>query len=112
MPYLNLVLRFILMFGFLRSGLRLLWRLHRNPRVPLWIKLLIPLGLLYLVFPRDLVHDFLPGVGFLDDVLVLGLVLYVLSKLAQRFSLAGEPPRRKDAIEGEYHVLDDEQDTN
>ena len=108
MGYLNLVLRFILMLSYLRSGLRLLWRLRGNPRVPLWVKLLLPIGFLYLVVPRDLVPDFIPGAGLLDDALVLGLLLYGSSKLAKRFPLEGRDLRHRDAIEGDYKVLDDD----
>ena len=36
-------------------------------------------GLAYLALPIDLVPDFIPGIGFLDDALVIGLAI----KLAQ-----------------------------
>ncbi|MBI4840242.1 MAG: DnaJ domain-containing protein [candidate division NC10 bacterium] len=35
-------------------------------------------ALLYLVSPVDLAPDFLPGIGWLDDLLVLGIVAWVL----------------------------------
>jgi uncharacterized membrane protein YkvA (DUF1232 family) len=52
---------------------RLVWRLMRDPRV-LWLYKLIPLGgLLYLLFPFDLVMDLAPVIGQLDDAgIILG----------------------------------------
>lgn len=53
----------------------LVTRLARDPRVPRRRKLLL-LGLLvYLASPLDLVPDFIPVAGQLDDVIVVGLVL-------------------------------------
>ena len=54
-------------------------RLVRDPRVPLSAKLLLGFGLVYLASPIDLVPDFIPVVGVLDDTVVVALVLrYVL----------------------------------
>jgi uncharacterized membrane protein YkvA (DUF1232 family) len=53
--------------------IRLVWRLMRDPRV-LWLYKLIPLGgLLYLLFPFDLLIDLAPVIGQLDDAgIILG----------------------------------------
>ena len=45
----------------------------------------ILLGLLYLVSPIDAIPDLIPGVGWLDDLFVLGFVVWVLT--AQRRGL-------------------------
>lgn len=52
---------------------RLVWRLMRDPRV-LWLYKLVPLGgLLYLLFPFDLLIDLAPVIGQLDDAgIILG----------------------------------------
>lgn len=42
--------------------------------------LYIILGILYLLFPRDLIPDFLVGWGWLDDLVVLGLLMRYLYK--------------------------------
>jgi uncharacterized membrane protein YkvA (DUF1232 family) len=47
-------------------------RISRPRRVALW------LVLAYLAFPLDLVPDFLPGIGHLDDAVLLGLALRLL----------------------------------
>ena len=54
---------------------RLVFRLLRDPTTPLRYRLaLLALGA-YLAMPIDLVPDFLPGIGSLDDVILATLVL-------------------------------------
>lgn len=53
------------------TALRLTWRLLRDRRVPLWAKL-VPLGaLLYVLLPYDILPDVLPGLGQVDDAILL-----------------------------------------
>ena len=53
----------------------LMSRLARDPRVPRWRKLLL-LGVVgYLLVPIDLVPDFIPIAGQLDDAVIVALVL-------------------------------------
>ena len=54
---------------------KLIWRLARDPRVPARSKAsLVMLGG-YLVSPVELIPDFLPGIGQLDDIVVAAFVL-------------------------------------
>lgn len=55
----------------------LLRRLVVDPRVPASRKLVLALLVAYLLSPIDLVPDFVPVAGQLDDVLVAGLALRV-----------------------------------
>ena len=67
--------------------LRLLWALFRDDRVSPWLKRLGPLGaLLYVLSPIDIIPDFLLGPGQMDDLGVIALMLFVLSKLIVRFA--------------------------
>jgi len=50
-------------------------RLLGDPRVPWWRKALLGGAIGYLAMPFDLVPDFIPVVGLLDDALVVALVL-------------------------------------
>ena len=50
---------------------RLAIRLFREPRVPMALKAVPVLALLYVLSPIDLVPDFIPGLGQLDDVGVI-----------------------------------------
>jgi uncharacterized membrane protein YkvA (DUF1232 family) len=54
---------------------RLATRLFREPRVPTALKAVPVLALLYVLSPIDLVPDFIPGLGQLDD---LGVILAAL----------------------------------
>ncbi|MGH2630482.1 MAG: YkvA family protein [Actinomycetota bacterium] len=53
-----------------------------DPRVPLGSKLLVGGALLWLLSPIDLVPEFIPVLGPLDDIIVVGLVLRHLIKRA------------------------------
>lgn len=63
-----------------RAKLTLLWRMLRDPAVPLGAKAVLPALAGYIAFPGDLIPDFIPVLGQLDDlaVLALGLGLFVL----------------------------------
>ena len=48
-------------------------------------------ALAYVVFPIDIIPDFIPGVGFIDDVFVVGMVMKNISDDIERFrSYKGE----------------------
>jgi uncharacterized membrane protein YkvA (DUF1232 family) len=64
-----------------RSKLRFAWRLFRDPETPGLVKGIMPAVLLYLASPIDIIPDFIPVLGQLDDLLVLfaglGIVLWL-----------------------------------
>ena len=55
--------------------LKLLWRLARDPRVPARSKAILVMLGAYLASPIDVIPDFIPGVGQLDDIAVVAFVL-------------------------------------
>jgi uncharacterized membrane protein YkvA (DUF1232 family) len=63
---------------FIPDCLVLLQALIRDPRVPTSRKLLLLPLIAYLAMPIDIVPDFIPVVGQLDDAIVVGLVLRAL----------------------------------
>lgn len=68
------------LLGQIIRSVRLVWRLLSDRRVPLLNKLVLPgLFLAYLLWPVDLVPDFLPLFGQLDDLalLTLGMKLFI-----------------------------------
>ena len=68
----------------LRAKLSLVRRLFRDRRVPWWAKALLPALALYLVMPLDLIPDFIPVIGYLDDLVVLLLVATLLLRAVPR----------------------------
>jgi uncharacterized membrane protein YkvA (DUF1232 family) len=55
---------------------RLAARLARNPRVPLRARLPLLGLLLYLAMPLDIIPDFIPVIGQLDDLLIAGIAVW------------------------------------
>ena len=64
--------------GFIPDCAVLVGRLARDRRVPRARRAVLFVVLGYLALPIDLVPDFLPGIGQLDDAVVLGLALRVV----------------------------------
>ena len=61
--------------GFIPDCVVLCGRLLRDPRVPRRKKFLLVVLASYLALPFDLIPDFIPIAGQLDDVIVVALVL-------------------------------------
>ena len=61
--------------------IKLIWRLARDPRVPARSKASLFLLAGYLASPVDLIPDFLPAIGQVDDILV---VVFALDQLLNR----------------------------
>lgn len=59
----------------LRNIKRLAVGLARDPRVPRRNKVIFAGVVAYVVMPVDLVPDWLPGIGKLDDLIMVGLAL-------------------------------------
>lgn len=59
----------------LPDTIRLLRRLARDQALPRGVRVRLLLLIAYLVFPLDLVPDFIPVVGHLDDVIIVALAL-------------------------------------
>jgi uncharacterized membrane protein YkvA (DUF1232 family) len=73
--------------GFSLTGLmnqvQLIYRLFQDERVPTLLKVAVPLGVaLYFVMPLDLIPDFLPGLGQIDDIAVLLMAMNLFVKMA------------------------------
>ena len=65
-----------------RGRWRLLRRVMKDRRVPLCAKLIIPALVLYLLSPIDIIPDFIPVLGYLDDLVVLALAVWAFSRLS------------------------------
>jgi uncharacterized membrane protein YkvA (DUF1232 family) len=70
-------------------NLILLFRgLWRDPRVPRGSKLLLGFGLVWLASPIDLIPEFVPVVGPLDDAIVAALILRSVARRVGKSVLA------------------------
>ncbi|MBB5789002.1 DUF1232 domain-containing protein [Jiangella mangrovi] len=61
--------------GFLPDCVTTARRLRRDPRVPRRARVAVLFGMLWVLSPIDLIPEFLPVIGPLDDVVVVALVL-------------------------------------
>ena len=59
------------------------WRLYTDPRVSMLLKVAVPvLTLLYVIMPIDLLPDFIPVIGQLDEVAIALLAIRAFVALA------------------------------
>jgi uncharacterized membrane protein YkvA (DUF1232 family) len=59
-------------------------RLRKDPRVPLRAKVAVTVAAVWVVSPIDLIPDFLPVIGPLDDVVVVALALRYAARRVPR----------------------------
>jgi uncharacterized membrane protein YkvA (DUF1232 family) len=65
----------------LKNSIYILYLASRDPRVPVYIKLLILLLIAYALSPVDIVPDVIPVLGYIDDLIILPLGIYLVFKL-------------------------------
>lgn len=65
----------------LKSDVLLVYFAARDPRVPLAVRALALAVAAYALSPIDLIPDFIPVLGYLDDLLLVPLGLYVVIRL-------------------------------
>lgn len=98
---------------------RLVWRLTFDKRVSLFLRALVPLAILYAISPLDLIPDRLAVLGRFDDLIIMGLALLFLTKLAppeivdEHMDRIPESDRPEDkdpekVVDGKSRLIDDE----
>ena len=100
--------------------LKLIFRLMLDRRIPLRLKLILPVALIYLISPLDIVPDILPVLGRIDDILVIFTAIAIFLGLSPRkiliehfrgTTVTGKTPNRKDkVIDGQYRSIENEED--
>ena len=72
--------RLTLLWTVLRGDARQLWTALRHPAAPSWLKWGTALIVLYVFSPIDLLPDFIPGLGVVDDIVLVPLAIRWLLK--------------------------------
>jgi uncharacterized membrane protein YkvA (DUF1232 family) len=89
--------KFAMLLLRLRNELRFAWALLRDARSPLAAKAAVVVAVAYVLCPIDLIPDWIPVLGWLDDALVAALLLKLAAHLlppALRDTLRAEATRR------------------
>ena len=68
----------------LRDRVRLLKSLWRDPRTPWSAKVVLGLTLAYALSPVDLIPDFIPVLGYVDDLIIVPFGLWLAYVLVPR----------------------------
>jgi len=77
--------RLTLLWTVLRGDARQLWLALRHPAAPTWLKVGTALIVLYVLSPIDLIPDFIPILGVMDDVVLVPLaVRFPIKRLEDR----------------------------
>jgi uncharacterized membrane protein YkvA (DUF1232 family) len=77
------------------------FRYVRDPRVPMWRRFAGLLAVAYFVMPVDVIPDFLPILGWLDDLGVLsGAALFMVREVQRYQPDAGWPKSLDDTRAG------------
>ena len=65
----------------LKEDLYTLYLASRDPRIPFMAKVVLVLTVAYAFSPIDLIPDFIPALGYLDDLVLLPLGIWLTIKL-------------------------------
>jgi uncharacterized membrane protein YkvA (DUF1232 family) len=91
-----LLKRLTLLWAVLRGDARQLWFALRHPAAPRWLKVGTALLVLYVVSPIDLVPDFIPFLGFADDLVVVPFAIrWLLKRLPPEIAQAAAAARQR-----------------
>ena len=90
------------------SSIRLVWKLLTDSRVPFWIRIALPLALIYVISPIDILPDFIPIMGRVDDIIAIVVGIMILLKLAPKKVVNQHKKDNKTIIDGEYREEDQE----
>ncbi len=74
--------RLALLWTVVRGDALALWRALRHPLSPGWLKLATAGIVLYVLSPVDLIPEFIPLIGVVDDIVLVPLAIrFILGKL-------------------------------
>ena len=89
-----------------KTELVTLWRAFFAPETPVYLKALMLLVPAYLISPIDLIPDFIPIAGWLDDAIIIPLlVTWIVRMLPQRAPVRATRGDGTPIIDGDYRRL-------
>lgn len=71
----------------LKQQVLVLYLAYKDPRVPIFAKVFISIVVAYAFSPIDLIPDFIPILGYLDDIILIPLGIYFALKLLPKHVL-------------------------
>lgn len=77
-----MIKRLTMLWSVVRGDALRLWRALRHPGSPRWLKWAVAAVVLYVLSPVDLIPEFVPALGLVDDLVVVPLAIrFILSRL-------------------------------
>ena len=68
----------------IKKEVLMVWLVAKDQRTPAWIKILALMIAAYALSPIDLIPDFIPVLGYLDDLIIVPLGLLLVMKLTPK----------------------------
>lgn len=65
----------------LKKQIKIIYFVYLDEAASKWVKILIFITLAYALSPIDLIPDFIPILGYLDDLIILPLMILLVLKL-------------------------------
>ena len=81
-----------------------LYLAYRHPRTPWYAKVFAALVVGYVFSPIDPIPDFIPGVGLLDEMVVVPIGVLIAAKMIPRQVMEECQERAREVAEGEQPV--------
>lgn len=72
----------------LKAEIYVLYLAYKDPRVSWYKKVFLILIIAYAINPLDLIPDFIPILGYLDDLIIISLGIYLASKMIPKEVIA------------------------
>lgn len=83
----------------LKRDVMTLWFACRDPRTPWYARVLTMLIVAYALSPIDLIPDFIPVLGYLDELILMPVGIYLVMKLVPAEALADARAKAQSWVE-------------
>jgi uncharacterized membrane protein YkvA (DUF1232 family) len=101
-PIRRIAMRRLLQF---KTELMLLWRAFLAPETPAWLKGLMLVIPAYLISPIDFIPDFIPVVGWLDDAILIPIMVHLIVRMLPQPAPRTTRSDGSKIIDGDYRRL-------